>query len=146
MDAADKELWDLVERGGWPVRRQNFGLALPQNGVYTSWSSMAWMEGAAEISRCEWILPHDDILFGELTTRQKSLNARGKWQAEEKYEMRKRNVPSPNRADAVLGSMAVQDYAQMTEIVQGPWKSVMDTEYDSRDRSVLSKIGASAGW
>jgi hypothetical protein len=146
VDAADKELWDLVERGGWPVRRQNFGLALPQNGVYTSWSSMAWMEGAAEISRCEWILPHDDILFGELTTRQKKLNVRGKWQAEEKYEMRKRNVPSPNRADAVLGSMAVQDYAQMTEIVQGPWKSVMDFEYDSRDRAVLSKIGASAGW
>jgi hypothetical protein len=42
--------------------------------------------------------------------------------------------------------MAVQDYAQMTEIVQGPWKSVMDFEYDSRDRAVLSKIGASAGW
>jgi hypothetical protein len=60
--------------------------------------------------------------------------------------MRKRNVPSPNRADAVLGSMAVQDYAQMTEIVQGPWKSVMDFEYDSRDRAVLSNIGASAGW
>jgi hypothetical protein len=145
VDAADKELWDLVERGGWPVRRQNFGMALPQNGVYTSWSAMAWMEGAAEISRCEWILPHDDILFGEFTTRQKSLNVRGKWQCEEKFQMRKRNIPSPNRADAVLGSMAVQDYQQMTEIVQGPWIGWAEAASNQGDRAVLSKIGASAG-
>jgi hypothetical protein len=145
VDAADKQLWDLCERGGWPVRRQNFGQSLPQNGIYTSWSAMAWMEGAAEVSRCEWILPHDDILFGEMTTRQKKLNVRGKWQAEEKYEMRKRNVPSPNRADAVFGSMAVQDYAQMTEVVQGPWVGWADAAIDQKDRAILSKIGASAG-
>ena len=76
-DAADKEFWDLIERGGWPIRRQNFGQALPQSGVYTSWSAMAWMEGAAEIGRCEWILPHDDILFGEMTTRQKIVERAG---------------------------------------------------------------------
>jgi hypothetical protein len=146
VDAADKELWDLCERGGWPVRRQNFGMSLPQNGVYTSWSAMAWMEGAAEISRCEWILPRDDTLFAELTTRQKSLNVRGKWQAEEKYNMRKRGVPSPNRADAVLGSMAVQDYAQMTEVVQGPWNGWSQAAQSQGDRSVLEKIGSSAGW
>ena len=86
---------------------------------------MAWMEGAAEVSRCEWILPHDDVLFGEMTTRQKKLNVRGKWQAEEKYEMKKRNVPSPNRADAVLGSMAVQDYEQSQGVMEGPWKGWM---------------------
>jgi hypothetical protein len=145
-DAADKELCDLLERGGWPIRRQNFGQALPQSGVYTSWSAMAWMEGAAEISRCEWILPHDDTFFAEATTRQKKLNVRGKWQAEEKYEMRKRNVPSPNRADAVFGSMAVQDYAQMEAIVEGPWIGWQQAASDQRDRQALEKIGASAGW
>jgi predicted DsbA family dithiol-disulfide isomerase len=119
---------------------------LTQNGIYTSWAAMAWMEGAAEISRCEWILPVDDILFGELTTRQKKLNVRGKWMAEEKYEMRKRNIPSPNRADAVLGAMAVQDYAQSTAIVEGPWQGYMQEAVNQRDREVLSKVGASAGW
>lgn len=146
VDAADKELWDLVERGGWSVHRQNFGQALPQNGVYTSWSAMAWMEGAAEISRCEWILPHDDTLFAEITTRQKKLNVRGKWQAEEKYEMRKRNVPSPNRADAVFGSMAVRDYAQMEAVIEGPWVGWQQAASDQRDRQVLEKMGASSGW
>lgn len=146
VDGADKELWDLVERGGWPVRRQNFGQALPQNGVYTSWSAMVWMEGAAEISRCEWILPHDDILFAEMTTRQKKLNVRGKWMAEEKYEMRKRNVPSPNTADAVLGAMSVTDESAANAIVEGPWRGWQEEGMNQRDRSVLSKIGSSAGW
>ena len=141
----NKELWDLIERGGWSVRRQNFGMAIPNNQIYTSWSAAAWMEGCAEISRCEWILPRDDVLFSELTTRQKSLNARGRWQAEEKWMMKKRNVPSPNRADAVLGSMAVQDYAAMTEVVQGPWVGWAEAAVDQKDRAILSKIGASAG-
>lgn len=145
-DAAAKQLCDLIERGGWPIRRQNFGMTLPGNQIYTSWSAMAWMEGAAEISRCEWILPHDDTLFAEMTTRQKKLNVRGKWQAEEKYEMRKRNVSSPNRADAVFGSMAVQDYQQMEAVVEGPWIGWQQAASDSRDRAALEKIGASAGW
>jgi hypothetical protein len=145
-DAADKELCDLLERGGWPIRRQNFGAAIPHNQLYTSWSAMAWMEGAGEISRCEWILPRDDTLFSEMTTRQKKLNVRGKWQAEEKYEMKKRNVPSPNRADAVFGAMCVQDYAQMAEVIQGPWIEWQEAGDGQRDRDILSKIGASAGW
>ena len=145
-DAADKEMCDLLERGGWSIRRQNFGMAIPHNQLYTSWAAMVWMEGAAEISRCEWILPNDDTLYAEMTTRQKMLNARGKWMAEEKHALRKRNIPSPNRADAVFGAMSVRDYAVMEQVIQGPWKSVIDTEYDSRDRTVLSKIGASAGW
>jgi hypothetical protein len=106
---------------------------------------MIWLEGAAEISRCEWILPYDDTLFSEMTTRQKKLNVRGKWQCEEKYEMRKRGVPSPNRADAVFGAMSVQDYAANAEVIQGPWKSWSEAENDSRDRAILSSIGASAG-
>jgi hypothetical protein len=71
---------------------------------------------------------------------------RGLWQAEEKYEMKKRNVPSPNRADAILGSMAVQDYQQMQGVVEGPWKGWMDAASDQRDRTILEKIGGSAGW
>jgi phage terminase large subunit len=146
VDAADKELWDLVERGGWSIRRQNFGQVLPGNQVYTSWSAMIWLEGAAEIGRCEWILPNDEILFAELTTRQKKLNVRGKWQAEEKHELRKRGVNSPSRADSVLGAMSVQDYQQMEAVIEGPWKGWEEEASNQQDRNVLSKIGASAGY
>ncbi len=145
-DAADKEMLDLLARAGWPIGRQNFGQALPDSPIYTSWSAQAWMEGAAEISRCEWILPRDDTLFAELTTRMKKLNARGKWQAEEKYEMRKRNVPSPNRGDAVLGTMAAKDYSMSESVIEGPWKGWMQAGHDQSQRDTLERMGASAGW
>ena len=143
-DAADKEMLDLIERGGWSIGRQNFGQPLPHDLTYKSWSAKAWMEGAAAISRCEWILPRDDGLFAELTTRQKKLHPSGKWQAEEKYEMRKRNVPSPNKADAVLGAMAAVDYTVFEKVVD--FSSWRDEARDIADHRVLHEAGASAGW
>ena len=145
-DAADKEMLDLLERSGWPIHRQNFGQAIPDSPIYTSWSAMAWMEFASEISRCEWILPKDDTFFAEITTRQKKLNARGKWMAEEKYEMKKRNVPSPNRADAVIGAAAAKDFSMDSRVVEGPWKGWVDSANDERERMALEEMGASAGW
>ena len=142
-DASDKELLDLIERGGWPIGRQNFGARLPQDFTYMSWVARAWMEGASAIARCEWILPRDDGLFAELTTRQKKLNPSGKWQAEEKYEMRKRNVPSPNKADAVFGAMAAVDYSPFEKVVDfSSWRE----EGSMAERRVLREAGASAGW
>jgi hypothetical protein len=102
------------------------------------------MEGAAGISRGEWILPRDDGLFAEFTTRMKKLSSSGKWQAEEKYEMRKRNVPSPNKADAVFGAMAAVDYSIFDKVVDfSNWR---DQSRDVADHRVLQEAGASAGW
>jgi hypothetical protein len=143
-DASDKEMLDLIERGGWPIQRQNFGQALPHDLTYKSWSSKAWMEGAAAISRCEWILPKDDGFYAEATTRMKKLHASGKWQAEEKYEMRKRNVPSPNKADAVFGVMAAVDYSIFEKVIDfTDWR---DKTRDLNDHRILEDAGASAGW
>jgi hypothetical protein len=143
-DAADKEMLDLIEKGGWPIGRQNFGYRIPHDLIYSSWGSKAWMEGAAGIARCEWILPKDDGLFAEFTTRMKKLSSSGKWQAEEKYEMRKRNVPSPNKADAVFGAMAAVDYSVFEKVVDfSNWR---DQSRDVADHHVLQEAGASAGW
>jgi len=143
-DAADKEMLDLLERGGWSIGRQNFGQPLPHDPIYKSWSAKAWMEGAAAISRCEWILPRDDTLFSEMTTRMKRLHASGKWQAEEKYEMRKRNIPSPNRADAVLGAMAAVDYSVFEKVIDfSNWR---DESQSIAHHRTLQEMGASAGW
>jgi hypothetical protein len=142
-DASDKEILDLIARGGWNIGRQNFGHRLPHDPIYTSWGARAWMEGAASIARCEWILPREDGLFAELTTRQKALNASGKWQAEEKYEMRKRGVPSPNKADAVFGCMAAVDYTVFDKVIDfSNWR---DQSRDLAYHRVLEEAGASAG-
>jgi hypothetical protein len=36
---SDKEMLDLIDRGGWPIGRQNFGQRIPHDLTYMSWSS-----------------------------------------------------------------------------------------------------------
>ena len=96
-DAADREMLLLLEEGGWPIGRQNFGAPSVLKENYLSWGAQVWIEGAGAIARCEWILPEDELLFSELTTRQKMFNVRGKLSVEEKYAMRKRGDPKPEQ-------------------------------------------------
>ena len=63
------------------------------------------MTGVRKIERCEVILPDDPELFAQLTTRQAFPNSAGKIVLESKEQMRARGLPSPDRADAVLGCL-----------------------------------------
>lgn len=144
-DAADRDMLTLLEQAGWPIGRQNFGAPSVMREIYTSWGAQIWLEGAAAIARCEWILPDDDTLFAELTTRMKMLTGHGKIGIEEKYMMKKRNINSPSRADAVLGAMAQQDMTtwQKSGIDYSDWRDHVPAEHDHK---VLESIGGSAGW
>jgi phage terminase large subunit len=48
------------------------------------------------------ILPNDDDLMGQLSIRRYSLTSKGKVLIERKKEMKKRGLPSPDRAEAVV--------------------------------------------
>ncbi len=50
-------------------------------------------------------LPPDPKLAGQLGALQYKLNAKGKIQLESKQEMKKRGLPSPDRADALALTM-----------------------------------------
>ena len=55
-------------------------------------------------------LPPDDELLGQLTSRRYSYTSRGQVKVESKDEMKRRGLPSPDRADAVVLAFApVQD-------------------------------------
>ncbi len=51
-------------------------------------------------------LPHDDELLGQLTSRRYSYTSRGQIKVESKDDMKKRGLPSPDRADAVVLAFA----------------------------------------
>lgn len=112
-DAADKESLDILASMGWSIHRQSFGAPANNNEYYQSWSAEAWNETAIGVSTGELILPDDDICIAQLMSRQKTFVGRGKVGAEEKYDMRKRGVESPDRADAYCGANNVYDYAQL---------------------------------
>ena len=102
-DASDKEVWQKLANAGWPIRRQNFGGPAPLKDEYQSWGAYAWLEGGLKIARNEVIVPDDDLFKAQAINRKKGYTNSGKLSIEDKYEMAKRNVASPDRADAILG-------------------------------------------
>lgn len=114
-DAADKEALDILSSLGWNIHRKNFGAPASNPEVYVSWGAEAWTETSIGISTGQLIVPDDPILIAQLTCRKKTITGRGKLGAEEKYDMRKRGVESPDRADAYCGANNVYDYAQITK-------------------------------
>jgi hypothetical protein len=109
-DASDKEIWELLVSNGWTINRQNFGSPANEPEDFISWGAESWIKAGIQIGKCEVILPEDDTLKSQLTTRRIGKpGSRGRMTIEDKYEMAKRNLPSPDRADAVVGALAVYD-------------------------------------
>lgn len=101
-----------LEEAGWPILKFWGGVQpLVKVDDYVSRIAEVWSEGTISIRRAEWILPRDEDLRAQIITR-KSLRMgtgrhAGKIRLESKEDLAKRGLPSPDRADAVLGAMAV---------------------------------------
>jgi len=101
-----KLIIDQLASMGWSIGRVNNGSAPRFDEHYASVAAEMWFEGAGMIQRREVILPDDDDLRGQLLDRKRVPHNKGKLAIESKRDMRERNVPSPDRADAVLGAMS----------------------------------------
>jgi phage terminase large subunit len=96
---------DRLHELGWAVQRDNAGERAENAENYFNRSAETWCEGAKAIERGEIILPDDDTLAAQLTSRKEVPRSDGRRQLESKEQMRKRGVGSPDRADAVLGAL-----------------------------------------
>lgn len=96
---------DRMHELGWPVRRDNAGDRADNAEHYFNRSAETWIEGGKAIERGEIILPDDDTLTAQLTSRRAVPRSDGRMQLESKEQMRKRGVGSPDRADALLGAL-----------------------------------------
>jgi hypothetical protein len=112
-DAAAKDILDAMAGAGWPIQRQNFGVKLQKHQQYKSWSVFAWLTGAKKIIDRDVIIPDDPTLIAQLVNRKKAFTVDGRLALEEKYQMQKRNIESPDRADALFGCMAAYDISLM---------------------------------
>lgn len=141
-DASDKEIWTKLANAGWPIRRQNFGAPARLGKEYISWGAEAWLEGSIKIASHEVILPDDGVLKAQMIDRKKGFNAAGKLKVEDKLEMQKRNVPSPDRADAVFGVMSLPERIEQKDPFPSGWSEQNEHAEEFR---VASEIGAFAG-
>jgi phage terminase large subunit len=96
---------DQLEAMGWPIVRVNNQSAPRFDGHYANLAAETWFDGGMKVARREIILPDDNDLRGQLLDRKRVKNNKGLLAVESKEDMRRRNVPSPDRADAVLGCM-----------------------------------------
>lgn len=147
-----KPMCDSLRDAGWPLNRVNNGAPANDSAAFANRGSEIWLEGARLIERCQFILPDDPELRGQLTSRQWHPNAKGKLQAESKEDMKKRGLPSPDRADAVLGVMVCGSTVVSKSLVgdvpgQGPAEGWLEHVQDwSAEHEQTILPGANAGW
>lgn len=96
---------DSLWAAGWEINRVNFG-SRPFEPIYENRGAEMWHETAASLHRGELLLPADDLLIAQLTTRKCKVTGLGKLGLESKADLQQRGVPSPDRADAVCGAWA----------------------------------------
>lgn len=94
-----------IHNGGEPLNKDRF----------YNFSAEAWASAAQKIERGEIALLNDQKLVAQLTSRKQKVRTDGRFQLEGKEEMRRRNLPSPDRADAfVLGLALTRRVPELT--------------------------------
>ena len=108
-----KVMIDRMHEMGWPINRVNNG-SDAHGAEYYNRGSEIWFTGSEVIQSLGCILPDDEALHAQLVTRKAPPRSDGLLQAEEKKDMKSRGLPSPDRADAVMGVLAVETVLENT--------------------------------
>ena len=74
------------------------------NDAYDNWGTQSWATIKELLEDIE--LPDDDELVAQLTSRKYHLTSKGKLKLERKKDMKKRGLPSPDRADGLVLAFA----------------------------------------
>jgi hypothetical protein len=96
---------DRLAESGWPINRVNNGSPSSKPEAYANLAAEVWFEARTLIEQKKVILPNDRELIAQLTSRRGWPDSKGRLVLEPKSDLRSRNLPSPDRADAVLGAL-----------------------------------------
>jgi hypothetical protein len=78
-----------------------------------------WSTVGQLIERRQIIIPNDEKLIAQLTSRRKLYDSKGREKLESKADLRARGGESPDRADALIGALVLGIDARID------WKEVM---------------------
>ena len=99
------QLMDRMAEEGFHLRRFNNGSPALRNDIYTNLAAEWWSIVGQLIERRQIIIPSDEKLIAQLTSRQKLYDSKGREKLEPKADMKSRGVESPDRADALIGAI-----------------------------------------
>jgi hypothetical protein len=97
---------DRLSELGLPARGINVSETAAMTEQYVNLRTELWFKGADWFGRKDCNIANDDALAAELVGPRFKYASNGKRQVESKDDMKKRGVPSPNRADAFLLTLA----------------------------------------
>jgi hypothetical protein len=106
------QLMDRMAEEGFFLQRFNNGSPASRSDIYANLSAEWWSTVAQLIERRQIIIPNDEKLISQLTSRRKLYDSRGRERLEPKADLRARGVESPDRADAIIGSIILREEGQ----------------------------------
>jgi hypothetical protein len=149
---------DRLAEAGWPINRVNNGAPPLNPGRYENRGAEIWHGASQVIANLGVILPADERLNTQLTTRKIKFLSDGRLGVESKKDMAKRGLASPDRADAVAGVIAIDaelsasefdpDGIRRLEAMVKPCKtgSLIPADFGVSWRPAAASTSASPGW
>jgi phage terminase large subunit len=102
------QLMDRMSEQGFRLQRFNNGAKAKRSDIFANQAAEAWSTTGQLIERKQIILPNDEKLVAQLTSRRKFYDSAGREKLEPKDELRSRGCESPDRADAIIGALAMR--------------------------------------
>jgi hypothetical protein len=102
------QLMDRMAEEGYHLKRFNNGSQAERADIYFNASAEAWSVVGSLIERKQIIIPNDEKLIAQLTSRQKLYDSKGRERLEPKADLKSRGGDSPDRADALIGAVMMR--------------------------------------
>lgn len=99
---------DRLKELDLPVRGINVAESPSMRNQYVNLRAELWFRMKEWLEARDCKLPKDEQLFSELVSPRYDFSSTGKLKVESKQEMKKRGLPSPDKADAVILTLASQ--------------------------------------
>ena len=118
---------DRLRELGLPCRGINVAEAPSMRSQYLNLRAELWFQMKEWLEARDCKIPKDEGLFAELVSPRYAFSSSGKLKVESKDEMRKRGLPSPDKADAVILTLASKSaiaihgrkYSRTQRIIRG---------------------------
>jgi hypothetical protein len=107
------QLMDRMAEEGYHLQRFNNGTPAKRTEIYANLAAEWWSTVGQLIERRQIIIPNDQKLIAQLTSRRKQYDSKGRKKLESKADLRARGVESPDRADALIGAIVLAQESQI---------------------------------
>jgi hypothetical protein len=124
---------DRLRELGLPARGINVAESPALGGTYRNLKAELWYRARAWLEARDCKMAKDEVLIAELATVRYSFTSNGKIQIEGKDEIRRRGLPSPDKADAFVLTFA-------SDAIAGMYGSAGSNKWSQPLRRNLSRV------